>query len=64
MKPCDIVRWRKEGLGIVMSEVFDMRPKWKDDHPAVTVLTKHGLTGERGFWMWLLEDVEVISESL
>jgi hypothetical protein len=63
VKVGDIVLWRKERLGIVMSEVFDQRPKWKDEHPAVRVLTKHGLTSERGFWTWLLEDIEVISEA-
>ena len=59
----DLVRWRGERLGIVMSEVFDMRPAWKDEHPAVRVRTRHGLSGEEGTWLWLLEDIEVISAS-
>ena len=62
MKPGDLLMWRNERLGIVVSEVFDQRPKWKDYHPAVQVHTKHGLTGEVGTWTWLLEDIEVFSE--
>jgi hypothetical protein len=58
----DLVQWKGERLGIVVSEVFDMRPKWKDYHPAVQVRTKHGRTGEEGTWLWLLEDIEVLSE--
>ena len=63
MKIGDLVQWRKERLGIVVSEIFDMRPKWKDEHPAIEAHTKHGLTGEVGTWLWLLEDIEVISET-
>ena len=62
MKVGDLVQWRKERLGIVISDVFDQRPTWKDEHPAVQVHTKHGLTGEVGTWTWLLEDIETISE--
>ena len=50
-------------LGIVMSEVFDMRPTWEDEHPAVHVLTRHSHSGEEGTWTWLLEDIEVLSEN-
>ena len=50
-------------LGIVMSEVFDMRPTWEDEHPAVWVLTRHSHSGEEGEWTWLLEDIEVLSEN-
>ncbi len=64
MKPGDLVQWRKERLGLVVSDVFDMRPKWKDEHPAVQVLTHHGLPPhDRGCWIWLLEDIEVVSEA-
>ena len=64
MKIGDLVTWRNDGrLGIVMSEVFDQRPKWKDEHPAVQVRTRHGHTGEQGTWTWLLEDIEVVSEN-
>jgi len=64
MKPGDLVQWHKERLGLVVSEIFDMRPKWKDEHPAVRVLTRHGHPPhDVGFWTWLLEDIEVISES-
>ena len=63
MNPGDLVLWRKERLGLVMSKVFDFRPKWKDEHPAVRVLTHRGLPPhDRGFWTWLLEDIEVINE--
>ena len=48
-------------LGIVVSEVFDMRPQWLDVYPAVEVRTKHEHTGEKGVWMWMLEDIEVVS---
>jgi len=50
-------------LGIVMSEVFDMRPDWEDEHPAVWVLTRHGHTGEEGEWAWQLADIEILSEA-
>ena len=64
MKYGDLVRWRKERLGLVVSEIFDMRPGWQDEHPAVQVLTRHGLPPhDLGLWLWLLEDIEVISES-
>ena len=63
MKIGDLLMWRNERLGIVVSEVFDMRPKWKDEHPAVQVHTTHGRSGEVGTWTWLLEDIEVISET-
>jgi len=48
-------------LGIVVSEVFDMRPQWLDVYPAVEVRTKHEHTGEEGVWMWMLDDIEVVS---
>ena len=63
MKIGDLVQHKKTRLGIVVSEVFDMRPKWTDEHPAVQVHATHGLSGEWGTWLWLLEDIEVISES-
>ena len=48
-------------LGIVISEVFDIRPQWLDVYPAVEVRTKHEHTGEEGVWMWMLDDIEVVS---
>ena len=48
-------------LGIVMSEVFDMRPTWEAEYPGVDVLTRHQHTGEEGTWTWQLEDIEVVS---
>jgi hypothetical protein len=59
----DLVKWRGERYGLISSEVFDQRPNWKDEHPAVRVWTCHGLTNELGTWTWLLEDIEVISET-
>jgi len=64
MKAGSLVQWRKERLGIVVSEVFDMRPTWKEEHPAVRVFTHHAQSPhDRGFWTWLLEDIEVINEA-
>ena len=67
MRIGDLVRYCSDSndgrLGIVMSEVFDMRPTWEDDHPAVWVLTRHSHSGEEGEWTWLLEDIEVLSEN-
>ena len=64
MKVGDLVRWHGDGrLGIVMSEVFDMRPNWKDEHRAIHVLTRHSHSNKEGTWTWLLEDIEVISEN-
>ncbi|HIC23679.1 MAG TPA: hypothetical protein EYO84_09655 [Planctomycetes bacterium] len=64
MKPGDLVQWRNERIGIVVSEIFDMRPTWKDEHPAVMVWTQHGHPPyNQGKWMWLLEDIEVLSEA-
>ena len=65
MKIGDLVTWRNDGrLGIVMSEVFDMRPKWKDEHPAVHVQTRHALApDEEGLYIWLLEDIVVLNEN-
>ena len=64
MKTGDLVTWRGDGrLGIVMSEMFDMRPKWKDEHPAVLVRTRHSRSHDEGIWTWLLEDIEVLSEN-
>ena len=58
----DLVQFRDDQrLGIVVSEVFDMRPTWSDYHPAVEVRTKHEHTGEEGVWMWMLDDIEVVS---
>ena len=61
----DLVRYCSDPndgrLGIVMSEVFDNRPTWEDEYPAVHVLTRHQHTGEEGMWTWLLEDIEVVS---
>ena len=63
MKVGDLVMKRGDSrLGIVMSEVFDQRPKWEDEYPAVQVRTRHYHTGEEGIWTWLLEDIEVLSE--
>jgi len=62
MKIGDLVTYREDGrLGIVMSETFDMRPKWLDVYPAVEVLTRHNHSGEEGTWIWMLEDIEVVS---
>ena len=64
MKIGDLVRYCDDGrLGIVMSDVFDQRPNWELPHLAVWVLTRHGHTGEEGVWTWLLEEIEVLSES-
>ena len=64
MKIGDLVRYCDDRrLGIVISEVYDMRPDWEDAHLAVQVRTRHGLTGEEGVWTWLLEEIEVLSES-
>ena len=50
-------------LGIVVSEEIDFRPDWEDYYPAVRVLTRHSHSGEEGIWIWLLEDIEVLSEN-
>ena len=67
MRIGDLVRYCADPndgrLGIVMSAVFDMRPTWEDEHPAVCVLTRHEQTGEEGMWTWHLEDIEVLSEN-
>ena len=64
MKIGDLVRYCDDRrLGIVISEVYDMRPDWEDAHLAVQVLTRHGLSGEEGTWTWLLENIEVLSEN-
>ena len=67
MKIGDLVRYCSDPshgrLGIVMSEVFDMRPDWHDFYPAVDVLTRHQNTGEEGRYVWMLEDIEVLSEN-
>ena len=63
MKLGDLVRREDERLGIVMSEVFDFRPSWEDEYPAVKVWTRHAHTNDLIFACWLLEDIEVISES-
>ena len=63
LKVGDLVQFRDDQrLGIVVSEVFDIRPQWLDVYPAVEVRTKHEHTGEEGVWMWMLEDIEVLSE--
>ena len=63
LKVGDLVTRNEDGrLGIVISEVFDMRPKWLDVYPAVEVRTKHEHTGEEGVWMWMLDDLEVLGE--
>jgi len=63
----DLVRYcadRDDGrLGIVISEVYDMRPDWEDAHLAVQVLTRHQHTGEEGTWTWQLQDIEILSEA-
>jgi hypothetical protein len=62
MKIGDLVMYRDNGLlGVVMSEVFDFRPKWHAEYPAVEVVTRHAHTGEEGVWTWLLEDIKVVS---
>jgi len=67
MKIGDLVRYcadRDDGrLGIVISEVYDMRPNWEDPHLAVQVLTRHQHTGEEGTWTWQLEDIRIVSEA-
>ncbi len=67
MKIGDLVRYcadpNDNRLGIVMSAVFDSRPTWEDEYPAVHVLTRHEHTNEEGTWTWLLEDIEVLSEN-
>ena len=62
LKVGDLVQHQGERLGIVISEVFDMRPRWEDSYPAVEVRTKHEHTGEEGVWMWMLDDIEVLGE--
>ena len=49
-------------LGIVISEVFYMLPKWLDVYTAVEVRTKHAHTGEEGVWMLMLDYIEVLVE--
>ena len=63
LKVGDLVQFRDDQrLGIVVSEVFDMRPTWSDFHPAVHVRTRHGLPPhDEGVWTWLLEDIKVMS---
>ena len=67
MRIGDLVRYCADSddgrLGIVMSEVFDTRPKWHAEYPGVDVLTRHQHTGEEGTYMWMLEDIEVVSEN-
>ena len=63
LKVGDLVQHQGERLGIVISEVFDNRPTWEDEYPAVHVLTRHQHTGEEGMWTWHLEDIEVLSEN-
>jgi len=49
-------------LGIVVSEVFDTRPKWHAEYPAVQVRARHALEpDEEGIYIWQLEDIEVVS---
>ena len=49
-------------LGIVVSEVFDTRPKWHAEYPAVQVRARHALApDEEGIYIWQLEDIEVVS---
>ena len=64
LKVGDLVQFRDDQrLGIVVSEVFDMRPTWSDFHPAVHVRTRHGLPPhDEGVWTWLFEDIEVLSQ--
>ena len=65
MRIGDLVRYCSDSndgrLGLVMSEVFDTRPDWHDFYPAVDVLTRHQHTGEEGRYVWMLEDIEVLS---
>jgi hypothetical protein len=67
MKIGDLVRYCSDPndgrLGIVISEVFDMRPNWEDPHLAVQVLTRHQHSGEEGTWTWQLEDIRIVSEA-
>lgn len=53
-----VTRQGDNRLGIVMSEAFDFR----HNELAVEVLTHHFHTGEESIWIWLLEDIEVLSE--
>ena len=62
LKVGDLVQHQGERLGIVISEVFDNRPTWEDEYPAVHVLTRHQHTGEEGMWTWHLEDIEVLGK--
>jgi hypothetical protein len=63
----DLVRYCSDSndgrLGLVVSEIFDTRPDWHDFYPAVDVLTRHQHTGEEGRYVWMLEDIEVLSEN-
>ena len=67
MKIGDLVSWRSQikdsRLGVVISEVFDFRPEWPDEYPAVEVLTVHGSTQEEGVYIWQLEHIESVSEA-
>ena len=67
MRIGDLVRYCSDSndgrLGLVVSEVFDTRPDWHDFYPAVDVLTRHQHTGEEGRYVWMLEDIEVLSEN-
>ena len=67
MKIGDLVRYYADPddgrLGIVISEVYDMRPDWEDAHLAVQVLARHQHTGEEGTWTWQLQDIEILSEA-
>ncbi len=67
MRIGDLVRYCSDSndgrLGLVVSEIFDTRPDWHDFYPAVDVLTRHQHTGEEGRYVWMLEDIEVLSEN-
>ena len=67
MKIGDLVRYCADSndgrLGIVISEVFDFRPTWEGEYPAVHVLTRHEHSGEEGTWTWQLADIEILSEA-
>ena len=67
MKVGDLVRYCADPndgrLGIVISEVFDNRPTWEGEYPAVHVLPRHQHTGEEGTWTWQLADIEILREA-
>jgi len=64
MKIGDLVTIHDDGrLGIVVSEVFDFRPKWLEEYPAVHVRARHALApDEESIYIWQLKDIKVVSK--